>query len=233
MKKVSFVIPSFNCAVFLPHAVKSCLEQTHKEIEVIIVDDASTDTTGQYLDWLAKQGDKRIRIIHNSKNMGRSESRNIGNYAATGDILLVLDADDLAVSTRAEWTLKKMKTCQVCYGAAVAMDVLGNALNEIPAKPISKEDCLKTKVNGIVHSSMAYTKEIAMKYPYKVGKIADLGIDDWEAQIRMIMDGVKFDFIPDVICAYRVHGAAITQTRNADEVAKLKDEILEGFKCKI
>lgn len=233
MTKASFIIPSFNCAAFLPHAVKSCLEQTHKDIEIVIVDDASTDTTSEYLAWLAKQNDKRIRIIHNSKNMGRSESRNIGNYAAMGDILLVLDADDLAISTRAEWTLKKMKNCQVCYGSAVAMDVLGNALNEIPAKAIDKDECLKTKLNGIVHSTMAYTKEIAMKYPYKTGKIADLGLDDWYSQIHMIMDGVKFDFIPDVICAYRVHGAAVTQTRNAKEVDKLKDEVLEGLKCKI
>ena len=231
--KVSFIIPAFNNAAWLPHAVKSCLEQTHKDIEVVIVDDASTDSTPVYLAWLAKQNDKRIRIIHNSKNMGRSESRNIGNYAATGDILLVLDADDLAIETRAEWTLKKMKTCSVCYGGAVVMDALGNVLNEIPAKPINKDDCIKTKQNGIVHSTMAYTKEIAVKYPYKAGKISDLGIDDWEQQIRMIDDGVKFDFIPDVICAYRVHGAAVTQTRNADEVAKLKEEILEGLKCKI
>lgn len=233
MSKISFVIPTYNAAAWLPHAVKSCQEQSIKDIEIIIVDDASTDTTKDYLNWLAKQGDKRIRIIHNSKNMGRSESRNIGNYAAVSPIIAVLDADDLAVSERAEWTLKKMKSskCSVVYGGAVVMDALGNALHEINAGPIDKENCLKTKQNGIVHSSMAYTKEIAIKYPYKSGKIADLGIDDYEMQTRMIVDGVSFDFIPEVICAYRVHGNGVTQTRDEAEVLKAKNEILEGLKC--
>lgn len=233
MSKISFILPSYNNVAWLPHAVKSCQDQTVKDIEIIIVNDASTDTTDQYLDWLSKQGDKRIKIIHNAKNMGRSESRNIGNNAAKSPIIAVLDSDDLAVLTRAEWTLKKMKNCQVCYGGAVVMDALGNVLNEINAGPIDKETCLKTKQNGIVHSSMAYTKEIAIKYPYKAGKIAELGIDDYEMQTRMIVDGVSFDFIPEVICAYRVHGNGVTQTRDEAEVLKAKNEILEGLKCAI
>lgn len=230
MKLASIVIPSYNTAAFLPHAVKSCQDQTYKNIEIIIVNDYSTDSTKVYLDWLAKQGDTRIKIVHNEKNMGRSESRNIGNRAAKGEVIFVLDADDLMVAERVEWTLKKMKNCQVVYGSAVVMDVLGNALNELNARPIIKEDCLKTKQNGIVHSSMAYTKEIALKYPYKGGKISDLGLDDYEAEIRMICDGVKFDHIDDVICAYRVHSNAVTQTRDMNEVNKAKDDILEGLK---
>ena len=231
MKKVSFVIPTYNCAAFLPHAVRSCQEQTHKNIEIVIVNDCSTDTTKQYLDWLEKN-EKRAKIHHNIDNLGRSESRNRGNYIATGDIICVLDADDLAIERRAEWTIRKMKNCQICYGSAVAMDALGNGLKEIPAGPITLEDCVKNKQNGIVHSTMAYTKEIAEKYKYQSGKISDLGLDDWEMQIRALADGVKFDYIPDVIGAYRILETAITQTRNAEEVAKAKEEILEGIKCK-
>ena len=232
MKKVSFVLPSFNQATWLPHAVKSCQDQSYKNIEIVIVNDCSTDSTSVYLEWLAKQGDKRIKIINNSVNKGRSESRNIGNFAATGDILCVNDSDDLSAQMRAEWTLKKMKNCQVCYGSAIVMDALGNALKEISALPIDKESCLKNKVNGIVHSTMAYTKELAIKYQYESGKIADLGIDDWHQQIRMIMDGVSFDYVPDVLCAYRIHGKAVTHTRNQEEVDKAKSEIMEGLKCK-
>jgi len=231
MKKVSFVIPSFNCAAYLPHAVKSCLDQSYKNIEVVIVDDCSTDTTGDYLNWLAKQEDKRIKIIRNSENVGRSESRNIGNRAATGDIICVLDADDLAVATRAEWTIKKMKSgTKVIFGSAVVMDALGNASHELTAKPINKKTAIEKRENGIVHSTMAYTKEIASKYPYASGDICRLGVDDWHFQTRLMNDGIDFDFIPDIICAYRVTGAGISQTRNPEEVMKAKEAVIEGMK---
>lgn len=233
MNKVSIVIPTYNSAAWLPHAVKSAQEQTYKDIEIVIVDDCSTDTTDQYIKWLLNQGDKRIAYYRNDKNLGRSATRNRGNQMAIGDVLCVLDADDLMMQTRVEWTLKKMKSCGVCYGGAVVMDALGNALNEIPGKPVNFEEAVKTKQNGIVHSSLAYTKELALKYPYADGKISDLGLDDWHQQIRMLADGVKFDYIPDTICAYRVHGQAITKTRDPKAVEAVKDEVLEGLKCKI
>jgi glycosyltransferase involved in cell wall biosynthesis len=228
--KISFIIPSFNQAAWLPHAVKSCQDQTYKNIEIVIVNDCSTDSTPIYLKWLKEQNDKRIKIVNNDKNMGRSESRNMGNRLATGGIICVNDADDLSSNTRAELTMKKMKNCQVCYGSAVVMDALGNGLREIIAGPIDKENCLKTKLNGIVHSSMAYSKELAIKYPYKSGKPADLGIDDWMLQTEMLMDNIKFDFISDIVCAYRIHSNSITKTRNEEEVLEAKIEILNGFK---
>ena len=89
--KVSFIIPSHNCAAWLPHAVESVLSQTHKDLECIIVNDGSTDSTEKYLDWLK---DDRVRVIHNVKPLGRSLARNQGNAFALGDILCVLDADD-------------------------------------------------------------------------------------------------------------------------------------------
>jgi teichuronic acid biosynthesis glycosyltransferase TuaG len=231
--KLSFVIPTFNCAAWLPHTVKSCQEQTIKDIEIVIVDDCSTDTTDQYINWLLKQGDKRIKYFRNGKNLGRSETRNIGNREATSPIICVMDSDDLAVATRAEWTLKKMKHSQACYGSAVAMDALGNVLKELPAGPVTLADCLEKKTNGIVHSTVAYTKELALKFPYSSGEIADLGIDDWDQQIRIMSAGVKFELIPDTLCAYRIRGGAITQTRDEKKVTEVKEKILEGLKCGI
>lgn len=246
MPKVSFVIPSFNHAAFLPHAVDSCRNQSEKDIEIVIIDDCSTDTTDQYITWLLKQGDTRIVYKRNEKNMGRSYSRNLGNKISTGGIICVNDSDDLSVSQRAEWTIKKLKKTSVCYGSAVFMDAIGIQLSEKSAGPIDKERILRpldlTKLEediekgnpidlkelGIVHSTMGMHREIALKYPYANGKISDLGLDDWDMQIRMLKDGVSFDFLPDTLCAYRQHAAAITNTRNPKEVIRMKAEILAG-----
>lgn len=248
--KVSFIIPTFNCVAFLPHAVKSCQDQSIKDIEIIIIDDCSTDTTSQYIDWLLKQGDSRIVYRRNEKNMGRSYCRNLGNKIATGGIICVNDADDISEKMRAEWTIRKMKKCQVCYGSAIFIDAVGNQLKQVDAKPIDKESLLKPynlkavyeaidkyetpdlREIGIVHSSMAYTFDIAHKYAYSDGLISDMGLDDWEMQVRMLRDNVKFEFIPDVLCAYRVIGSGISNTRNPKDVLRLKSEILEGVCAK-
>lgn len=224
--KASYVIPNYNTAAWLPHAVRSCLDQTHKDIEVVVVDDCSTDSSKEYLEWIKKQ-DKRVKVIYNEVNKGRSASRNIGNNAATGDVIFVCDSDDLAVLNRTELTLKKIKAgFQMVYGSAVVMDALGNALHEISAKPLDIKEAFTKMENGLVHSSVAYTKEIALKYPYEGGDICRLGLDDYHQQVRMMKDGVKMGFIPDVICAYRVLESGITSQRNPQEVLDLKKKIM-------
>ena len=225
--KASVVIPTYNCAHFLPHAVKSVQDQTYKDWEIVIVDDCSTDSTGEYLEWL-KKTEPKAKIIRNPENKGRSYSRNLGNQEASGDVIFVLDADDLCVINRIDLTLKKMKKsgAKIVYGSAVAMDAFGSVSHELNAIPIDAEACLKKRENGIVHSSMAYTKEIALKYPYADGKICSLGLDDWEQQVRMMKAGEKFHMIPDVLCAWRMNDEGISHTRDPKEVMKIKEEIL-------
>ena len=222
----SFVIPSYNSVTFLPHAVKSALEQSFKEIEVIIVNDASTDMTFQYLDWLVKKDDSRIRIINNNENKGRSESRNIGNTSACGQFIFVLDADDLAAPNRVDLSLKKLANVPFVYGSATIMDALGNKVSEIRSDVFNLDNAISTKQNRIVHSSVAYSKSFAMNNPYEPGEVARLGIDDWAQQIRAATNGVKFDYIPQTICAYRSHSGTITNSRNMKEVNEFKDKYI-------
>ena len=230
--KISYIIPTFNCISWLPAAVSSALEQTHKDIEVVIVNDASTDMTAQYLDWIVKQ-DKRVKVITNHKNLGRSESRNVGNMQASGDIICVLDADDLATPDRAEKTIKALKKADFCYGNAITMSAMGEALNQIKCEDFILSKALEKKENGIVHSTVGYTKKVALHYPYRDGEIAKLGIDDWDMQIRAAVGGVVFQRIPSVIAAYRLTSSQICAIRDNEAVLKCKSDIIEKVKCAI
>ena len=91
---VSVVIPCYNYARFLPEAVNSALEQPDVEVDVVIVDDASTDGSGQLALDLAS-ADPRIRPILHSKNMGHIATYNDGLSQTTGDYVVLLSADDL------------------------------------------------------------------------------------------------------------------------------------------
>lgn len=90
--KVSIVVPIYNTAKYLPACLDSILAQTHQDLEIILIDDGSTDESGQIADTYAKK-DKRIKVIH-QKNAGQSSARNRGIKEAKGEYLSFIDSDD-------------------------------------------------------------------------------------------------------------------------------------------
>lgn len=225
--KLSFVIPSHNCATWLPHAVTSCLEQTHKDIEIIVMDDGSTDRTKEYLEWLAKN--PKVCILRSEKNIGRSSARNMGNQKAQGDIICVLDADDIATPNRAELMVKKFNSGKFdfIYGAATVTDAIGTPMSIISPDVFRREKALAEMQNRIVHSTLAYRREMATKFPYPAGELADLGLDDWSMQISALIAGATFDFVRQKLCVYRILQSAITKTRDEAKVLEAKKRFLD------
>lgn len=90
---VSVIINVYNCKEFLPTSLESVRQQTYKNLEVILVDDASTDGSGEFCDEFCKQ-DERFRVIHHEKNTGVSGPRNTGLREAKGDYIYFMDSDD-------------------------------------------------------------------------------------------------------------------------------------------
>lgn len=90
--KVSVVVPVYNNEKYLSKCIDSILNQTYKDIEIVCVDDGSTDSSGQILDNYAKK-DSRIKVIH-KENEGVSVARNIGIKESTMPIIAFVDSDD-------------------------------------------------------------------------------------------------------------------------------------------
>ncbi len=105
---VSIVIPTFNRADTIDRAVKSCLAQTYKKLEIVIVDDASTDRFEETHRSLFL--DRRIRIIRHCQNQGVSASRNTGVQSAKGDLVAFLDSDDAWHPTKLEKQVERIQT---------------------------------------------------------------------------------------------------------------------------
>src|ERR1700678_3861883 len=94
---VSIIIPTYNRAEYLGQAIDSALAQSYRPIEIIVVDDGSTDDTQGVA---ARYGD-RIRYIHKA-NGGASSARNAGFAAASGEVLALLDSDDRWLTEKLE-----------------------------------------------------------------------------------------------------------------------------------
>lgn len=101
--KISVVMSVYNGMPYLKEALESILTQTYKNFELIIVDDASTDHSWDYLRSIK---DKRIKLIQNKKNLCLAASLNIALTKATGDYIARMDADDISLPKRFEEQIK-------------------------------------------------------------------------------------------------------------------------------
>ena len=109
-KMVSVIIPVYNVAKYLSRCVESIINQTYKNLEIILIDDGSTDASPQICDKYATR-DERITVIH-KKNKGLSATRNVGIKFAHGEYIVFVDSDD--------WI--DLDTIEILTGKAISTD---------------------------------------------------------------------------------------------------------------
>jgi glycosyltransferase involved in cell wall biosynthesis len=119
---VSVVIPTCNRSGLLQRAIASVLQQTYQHLEVIVVDDASTDDTRKVVESF---NDRRIRYVHHATNRGGAATRNTGIKAATGKYIAFLDDDDEWERNKTELQLAALEK----YDAVLCMSTIGGERN--------------------------------------------------------------------------------------------------------
>lgn len=116
MCTVSVIIPVYNVELYLNRCIQSVVNQTYQRLEIIIIDDGSTDQSRRICEWWA-QKDKRIKFFH-SNNCGVSHARNLGLKMATGDYISFVDADDWLDISWYEQLIAYLKrtNADICFG---------------------------------------------------------------------------------------------------------------------
>ncbi len=106
---VSIVVPVHNAAGFIADTIKMVCEQTYKDWELILVDDASTDNSVEIIEEMIRTHKKRIRLIRKKTNEGAAEARNTGIDATSGKYIAFLDADDIWAKEKLEKQVEFME----------------------------------------------------------------------------------------------------------------------------
>lgn len=106
--KISVIVPIYNAEKYLRRALDSILNQTYRNLEIILVDDGSTDGSAGIMEEYAKR-DERISVFRQAHNMGLTRARKTGVSLATGDYISYVDADDEISLTRCEELLPQME----------------------------------------------------------------------------------------------------------------------------
>lgn len=132
---ISIIIPVYNTKDCLEKCVNSCLSQTYSELEVLLVDDGSTDGTGRLCDELAKK-DGRIWVFH-QKNGGSSSARNLGIRKARGEYLGFVDSDDFISPGMYERLMRAIQErgVEIAQISRDEIDACGNRLPDVCTPP--------------------------------------------------------------------------------------------------
>ena len=186
MEKVSIVIPVYNVEEYLQYSVGSLRQQTYSNIEIILVDDGSTDRSGEICDQYAQEDD-RIRVLH-LQNGGISYARNNGVRVATADWIMLLDSDDYYDRRTVEYLMGLKDQYNVDLVSTPVIEVrsyedkdFSGDLNEKSSRKLDRHTALIEMFYGHhvgTHSGgKLYKKEILLQHPYPEGMIyEDLAI---------------------------------------------------------
>jgi glycosyltransferase involved in cell wall biosynthesis len=203
---VTAILPSYNGGSYLPEAIESARRQTYRPIEILVVDDGSTDGTAA-----AANSYPGVRCLSLPRNQGSAEARNQGIAAAAGSFIAFLDSDDL-------WMPDKIERQMALFNGDPALDVVFTGVEQFHSPELTEAERrafpLPAGAGGKCPSSLlAKRTAFAVTGPFcstwRVGEFID-----WYA--RAMEHGLREAELPDALVRRRVHKDNLTlRARNA------------------
>lgn len=211
---VSTIIPVFNRPQMLVEAVRSVLAQTYRPVELVVVDDGSTDETPGVIDRLVAAHPNEVGSLRIT-NGGPGLAREAGRQKARGEFIQYLDSDDLLLPVKFAIqvaALRKHPECGIAYGRTRLIDGSGNIL-EAPFKSTGKQ--LQTLFPGLLVDRWwnTHTPLYRRSICDAVGPWSAMSLsEDWEYEARVGALGVKLAFCDAYVAHTRRHdGMRLTQ----------------------
>lgn len=200
MPFVSVIMPAYNAERFLEEAVRSVMNQTFQDWELLILDDCATDGTYALAERLAAEDD-RITLYKNERNMGVARTRNRGFDLCRGQYVALLDSDDVWHPQKLEKQLERMQEtgADLAYTSYSIVDTQGNKVKAdflVPAE-VTYEDQLR--VNAIGCSTVMLKAELLKNYRFAT----DFYHEDYVLWIQLLRDGHKAAGCQEVLTDWR------------------------------
>jgi glycosyltransferase involved in cell wall biosynthesis len=207
---VSVIIPAFNAAEHITQTLNSVLAQTYQALEVIVVDDGSTDATGAIVEEFVKKDD-RVQYVRQC-NAGVGAARNTAIRMAHGKYIAPLDADDFWFPEKLEKQVARMEQCGeetglvYCWSRPVDEDgdfVAGGSLNKLLEGRLRHALVL---INLLENASVPLFRAAALSrvglYLTRIEQGGAQGCEDWDLYIR-IAETLTIRVVPEILVAYR------------------------------
>lgn len=206
---VSVIVPAYNAATFLGEAIQSIQQQGYESLEILVIDDGSTDNTAA----IARSFGDSIRYLY-QENSGPACARNTGLKMATGEIIAFLDADDLWPENKLELQLDyflKNPSLEVVVGRVQYLLIEEN-------KRIFQE--ISQPTLGVNLGAGLYKKSVFDKLGYFDSSMQQS--EDVDLFMRIRENGVSMAAIDEVTLYYRIHGNNMTSDRDRQNTLFIK-----------
>jgi glycosyltransferase involved in cell wall biosynthesis len=218
----SVVVPCHNAARYLRETLATALGQSHAPLEVLVVDDGSTDDSCAIVEEQAR-GDARVRLLHTpAPTGGPSIPRNLGIAAARGAYVALLDADDLwgpeKLARDAAFLARHAVDVDVLFsGAYTFVDTPDVVRSVMPSKPIGRRFQVK---NHVPTSSIV----IRRAYAETLSNVFDpdplMRIEDYHFLLNAYFSGARLRNRPGIDTYYRYHAVSRVQRRDLGEALR-------------
>jgi glycosyltransferase involved in cell wall biosynthesis len=226
--KVSVIMSVFNGQAFLGESIDSILSQTLKDLEFIIINDASTDSTAEIL---TSYSDPRIKIVSNTENLGLTKSLNKALKTAQGEYIARQDAGDISLANRldAQYSfLEENKDFFLTGSRVIKIDRTGKESTK-PKLPVS-ENALKQRLlkeNSIFHPAIMFRNTNKLFYRKKF-KYAQ----DYDLYLLLLSQGKRMINLPDFLVKYRLDSGSISFSKRIQQ-ALFAQKALEFYKQRL
>lgn len=232
-KLVSVLIPVYNVEFYVKDAIESIQNQTYKNLEIIVVDDASTDNTYDVVEKLAKD-DRRIKLYKNESNLRIVKTLNYALTLANGYYIARMDGDDISAFDRIE---KKVKFLE----ESSDIDLVGCSLVSIDSNGEEIKRVKKLDDFDLIKKTLRYTSPIShiwvcKKTVYeKLGGYRELsGAEDYDFILRLISSGMKSVNVSNYYGYYvRVEREGNTVSSTGLLQKKLHEDIYKMYKARV
>lgn len=206
---VSIITPAFNSAKFIAETIRSVQNQTHKNWEMIIVDDCSTDETINIIKQFSI--DQRIKLIQLEKNSGAGIARNAGLSAANGRYIAFLDADDLWLSPKLEKQLQWMNAENLPFTFSFynCVDEDGKDVNRIVKSPETLTEKQLFWSNWVGNLTGIYDSEFFGKIKIESSRKRQ----DWRMWQTIIQQIKQTKPVPEVLATYRIRKNSVSSSK--------------------
>jgi glycosyltransferase involved in cell wall biosynthesis len=205
MAKISVLMPVFNVEVYVAEALASIQSQTFTDIEIVVVDDGSTDCTPRIVEQFAS-ADPRIILLRTPRNLGLSAALNFGLAHCHAPFIARMDGDDIALPTRLEKQLQYLEKnpgVALVGCATMAIDQSGRAIPglRVSRKPARDEEIANTMLlaSPCLHIWLARSELYAQLSGYREMATAE----DYDFLLRAISAGFRVSNIPEPLMLIR------------------------------
>lgn len=226
---ISVIVPIYNVEKYLEQCIKSLVNQTYSNLEIILVDDGSVDKSGEICD-IWEKADSRIIVIH-KRNGGLSDARNAGIEIASGDWFMFVDSDDYVMNVFCEHALQLVEESLSDIGVfnykfcwEDNFNISEECISGLQENKEAMYQLLSGKTKNYAWNKI-YKKELFKNVRYPVGKVwEDIG-----TTYKLFASAEKINFSLEVLYCYRQRSESISYAPPASALFDIYEQYKEQY----